>query len=360
MTRPLNEELRDIGLDAGLAAIGFASAAPFVAARRRIEANKASGYDAGMQFTYRNPERSTTPSRTLLAANTIVVGAWPYPRPSSSGRTASSSTQPVGSVAAYAYEPYYEHLKGALDKISSRLEEDGYRAKIVVDDNALVDRAAAVRAGIGWIGKNSNVLIPGFGSWVVLGSVITDAHLEVGRVSDRDCGACSKCIHSCPTDAIVAPGIVDGRRCLAWLLQAEGDFPLEFREALGTRIYGCDDCQEVCPPGANVGTVDALSEVSAPDLLNILGSSDDSLLASYGHWYIPKRQPRYLRRNAIVCLGNTNPGPSLRREIEATLSAYLTPGSSGDPMLASHARWALDRLRSTGGEPTVALGTSSR
>ena len=122
---------------------------------------------------------------------------------------------------------------------------------MVADDNALVDREAAYRAGLGWYGKNANLLLPGEGSWFVLGSVVTDAPAappsRPRRCADG-CGTCTRCLDGCPTGAIVAPGVVDARRCLAWLLQVEGAFPREHRVALGDRLYGCDDCQEVCPP----------------------------------------------------------------------------------------------------------------
>ena len=131
---------------------------------------------------------------------------------------------------------------------------------MVADDNALVDREAAVRAGLGWYGKNSNVLLPGAGSWFVLGTVITDAPLpSSSRLSDG-CGPCRRCLDGCPTGAIVAPGVVDARRCLAWLVQAPGSIPEDFRPAIGDRMYGCDDCQEVCPPNRAQIQSDASAE----------------------------------------------------------------------------------------------------
>jgi epoxyqueuosine reductase len=193
---------------------------------------------------------------------------------------------------------------------------------VLVDDNALHDREAAYRAGLGWYGKNANLLLPGAGSWFVLGSVVTDAPLARdgagrsgsgaepgGRVADG-CGTCTRCITACPTGAIVSPGVVDARRCLAWLLQVEGPFPLEHRVALGGRIYGCDDCQEVCPPNRLSERRDPAAPLAGPaaeptvDLLAMLAATDDELLAAHGRWYVPRRQARYLRRNALVALAN--------------------------------------------------------
>ena len=153
-------------------------------------------------------------------------------------------------VARYSWADHYAPLRSALGAVAERLRAEGWQARVLVDDNALVDRAAAARAGIGWYGKNANVLVAGSGSWFVLGSVVTDAPIAPSlrplELGDR-CGSCHRCIDACPTGALVGPGQVDGRRCLAWLVQAPGVFPRQFRVALGDRMYGCDDCQEVCP-----------------------------------------------------------------------------------------------------------------
>src|SRR5206468_10088510 len=135
---------------------------------------------------------------------------------------------PCGRVAAYAAQDAYGPLRAGLGAIAARLHEVGWQARVLVDDNALVDREAAYRAGLGWYGKNANVLLPGAGSWFVLGSVVTDAPLPAADHEVPDgCGSCTRCIDACPTGAIVAPGVVDARRCLAWLVPARGPFPGE-------------------------------------------------------------------------------------------------------------------------------------
>jgi epoxyqueuosine reductase len=283
-----------------------------------------------MSFTYRNPDRSTDPERSLAGAKSIVVGARSYPPPASAHEGAR--------VAAYADDDHYSRLRAALAVVADRLREEGWAAVVLVDDNALVDREAAYRAGLGWYGKSTNLLLPGQGSWFVLGSVITTAPLVVdeGPVDDG-CGSCRRCIDGCPTGAIVAPGIVDARRCLAWLLQARGDFPEEFRVALGDRIYGCDECQEVCPPNRRAAVGPAAS--SGVDVIELLASDDEALLARHGRWYIPDRDPRYLRRNALVVLGNTATAGD--RRAADTIERYR---NDPDPMLRSHARWAAERV----------------
>jgi epoxyqueuosine reductase len=278
-------------------------------------------------------------------------------RPHATPRS-STRARPQGRVARYAWEDHYAPLRAALTVVARELEGIGWRCRVVADDNALADREAAYRAGIGWYGKNANLLLPGRGSWFVLGSVITDAPLAPGdgRAADG-CGSCTRCIEGCPTGAIVAPGVVDARRCLAWLLQIEGPFPREYRAALGDRLYGCDDCQEVCPPNHRADRLDPAT-VAAPgaqpvvDLLDMLAASDDELMARHGRWYVPRRQARYLRRNALVVLGNV--ADPQDRAVAAALCRAL---ADGDPLVRGHAVWAVRRLGRPdllGGVPGIA------
>jgi epoxyqueuosine reductase len=339
--------LRDLGLAGGLHALGATSADPFPATRAELERRRDEGLHGGMQFTYRNPTRSTDPTATLPSARTLLVGARSYRR-----ETPPELEQggPVGRVARYVWADDYGHLRRGLGAVAERLRDDGWKAVVVADENNLVDRAAAHRAGLGWFGKNSNLLLPGHGSWFVLGSVITDAPLEPSvdaqpQLVPDGCGSCTRCLDSCPTGAIVAPGVVDARRCLAWSLQVTGPFPREQRVALADRIYGCDDCQEVCPPNRRelrVGQPNPPVEPAAAwvAILEMLDMADDALLARFGHWYVPRRQPRYLRRNALVVLGNTA-DPAGHPLVRACLVRYL---ADADPMLRAHAAWAVRRL----------------
>jgi epoxyqueuosine reductase len=329
----------------GLAALGIAGPEEFRETRAHLVDRKAIGLHGGMQFTYRNPERSTDPRRILPGARSLVVGAWGYRR---ADPESPSQPHPVGRVARYSWQDHYAPLRAALGRLAERLEADGWRARVVCDDNALVDRAAAHRAGIGWFGKNSLLLLDGLGSWFVLGTVVTDAPLPRAERAPtehaRGCGSCTRCMSACPTGAIVAPGVVDARRCLAWLVQAPGSFPEAWRRALGDRIYGCDECQQVCPINRLAdrrtppGVADAEAEPTV-DLLALLASSDDELLSRHGRWYIAERDPRYLRRNALVALGNTGNGHD--PAVEAALTRAL---ADPDAMIREHAGWAAEQL----------------
>jgi epoxyqueuosine reductase len=343
MAPPTPSELQQIGLAAGLVAVGFTDVAPFDDVRDELERRRDEGLHGGMQFTYRNPARSTEPQRLLPGARSLVVGAFPYaggPVPAST-RTGDGADRPQGRVARYATGDHYGDLRDALGAIAVALETAGHRARVVADDNGLVDRAAAHRAGVGWWGRNANVLVPGHGSWVVLGAVVTDADLGSSAPVEDGCGACRRCLDGCPTGAIVAPGVVDARRCLAWLVQAEGPIPVEHRRALADRVYGCDDCQEVCPPSrrSDEGRRPASPSGSWVDLVDMLVLDDDELLGRHGRWYVPRRDPRYLRRNALVALGN------VADPDDPNVQGAITGFADGpDDLLAEHARWALDEL----------------
>ena len=335
----LAAELKARARDAGLDAVGITTAEPFTEVERVLHERKAAGLHGGMNFTYRNPARSTDPRRVLAGAQAIVVGARRYRRDERMTRPPAA-----GRVAGYSWSDHYAQLRDALIETTASLAAAGWNCRVLADDNALVDRAAAHRAGLGWFGKNSNVLVPGVGSWVVLGSVITDAPLPADDPVVDGCGTCTRCLPACPTGAIVEPGVIDARRCLAWLLQAPGPFPVEFRAALGDRIYGCDDCQEVCPPNKTAERRSPPAPAAADDepwvdVVAMLELDDDALLRRFGRWYIARREPRYLRRNALVVLGNVGDGQA--HDVERVLRRAL---ASDDAIVREHAAWAATQL----------------
>jgi epoxyqueuosine reductase len=335
------DRLLAIGREAGLDAVGVAPAAAFVETLGHLERRKADGLHGGMQFTYRCPERSTDPGVALPGARALVVGAMSYRRTS----TPRPHDTPHARVASYSWADRYAPLRAALGAMAAELVAHGWRSRVLADDNALVDREAAFRAGLGWYGKNTNLLLPGKGSWFVLGSVVTDAPLDASAMPVADgCGSCQRCLPACPTGALVAPGVLDARRCLAHLVQAPGSFPVEFRAALGDRLYGCDDCQDACPENKAAERRDVPPPPAADDepwvaVLSVLAASDHELLARYGRWYIPRRDPRYLRRNALVVLGNIGDGRDA-----AVVSALRAALGGSDAMLREHAAWAAARL----------------
>ncbi len=337
---PTLDELAEIGRQHGIEHLGVAPATVLERARAVIYERRDAGLAAGMAFTYRNPDRSTDPSRAVPGARSILVAARSYLVDHEPDRPSGIHAR----VARYAWVDHYAPLRVGLRAMARRLRSAGHRAVAFADDNAIVDREVAHRAGIGWFGKNANVLLPGAGSWFVLGCVITTAALPVAAEPVPDgCGTCARCLAACPTGAIVAPGVIDANRCLAWVLQRPGAIPVALRTAVADRLYGCDDCQQACPPTVHLGRrhrrpLDADAQPWV-DVLDLLAADDQTLLDRHGRWYIAGRDPRWLRRNALVILGNIGPADDPR--VWATLAVY---GDGEDELLAEHAAWATAQL----------------
>ncbi|MGI9610016.1 MAG: tRNA epoxyqueuosine(34) reductase QueG [Acidimicrobiia bacterium] len=335
----LTEAVLTAGRNAGLVAVGVTTKEILEPARTSLKARKEAGLAGSMAFTYRNPDRSTDPRSSLPSVETVVAAAWDYRRVAPESR--DSGAEPFGRVARYSWVDHYTELRRALGLMGSVLTDAGYRAVVKADDNAIVDRNVAWRAGLGWYGKNSNLLVPDVGSWVVLGCVVTDAPLVTNPTPVEDgCGSCRRCFDGCPTDAIVAPGVIDANRCLAWLVQGPDPIPEEFRVALGDRLYGCDDCQDVCPPAKFTAApvAEPQSEMSV-DLMWLLQAGDAELLDRLGRWYIADRNPNVIRRTALVVLGNTA-DPASATSL-ALLRHYAV---HDDAQLREHAQWAIGRL----------------
>ena len=323
--------------------MGVTTADVLVEARIELFRRRDAGLHGEMGFTYRDPERSTDPVRAVVGARSVIVAAKPYltdddpPHP-------DDAAGPHARVGRYAWIDHYAPLRVALREVAMRIRRADHRAVAFADDNSIVDRAVAHRAGLGWYGKNANLLLPGAGSWFVLGSIVTTAEYEPtpGPAADG-CGTCTRCIVECPTGAIIAPGVIDANRCISWILQKPGSVPDEHRRAIGDRIYGCDDCQDACPISVRLGrrnTVELDDRADAwVDAIELLDADDDWIDARYGHWYVTNREFRWVRRNALIVIGNVGaPGDARVRRVVAHYRAHI------DPILSEHARWAADRL----------------
>lgn len=326
----------------GITHVGVAPAAVLERARVELHRRKAAGLHAGMSFTYRNPDRSTDPERAVAGARSIIVAARPYLATDEPERPAGAQAR----VGRYAWVDHYAPLRAGLREVAQRIKRSGHRAVVFADDNSIVDREVAHLGGLGWFGKNANILLPGAGSFFVLGSIVTTAEYPPDEPVPDGCGTCRRCLDGCPTGAIIAPGVVDANRCLAWLVQQPGTFPVEYRTALGDRLYGCDDCQEVCPPSVRLGRRHRVDLDGPPDavqawvdVLELLAADDATLLDRHGRWYVAGRNPVWWRRNALVVLGNI--GDPTDARTRATLTRYR---AHDDPMLREHADWAATKL----------------
>ncbi|HEY4610337.1 MAG TPA: tRNA epoxyqueuosine(34) reductase QueG [Ilumatobacteraceae bacterium] len=331
-------DLMEIAESHDITHVGVCSAEVLHRARSELIRRKEAGLHDGLRFTFNNPLRSTDPQRAVAGAQSIFVAARSY---YTDEPTAPAGAQ--GRVARYAWTDHYAPLRLGLQAVARRLRGDGWRAVVFADDNAIVDREVAYRAGIGWFGKNANILLPGAGSWFVLGCVVTTAPLPLadGPIDDG-CGSCRRCLDACPTGAIIAPGVIDAGRCLAWILQKPGVMDRSWRAAIGDRIYGCDDCQSACPPTIRFGPKHPAPEFEMEpwvSLIEVLDASDAEILERWGRWYIAERDPRWVRRNALVALGNVGRADDV--DVRRCLTRYL---AIDDAALRVHAVWAAHRL----------------
>jgi epoxyqueuosine reductase len=340
---PTIEEVRAVLADHDVVHVGVTTADVLTEARTALLERRAAGLHGDMGFTYRDPHRSTDPARSVPGARSVIVAAKSYltehdppvPEPTAG---------PHARIGRYAWVDHYAELRTALREVCGRIRRADHRAVAFADDNSIVDRAVAHRAGLGWYGKNANLLVPGAGSWFVLGSIVTTVAYEPAPAPvDDGCGTCTRCIEQCPTGAIVAPGVIDANRCLSWVLQKPGPIPVEYRAVIGDRIYGCDDCQDACPISVRLGRRATIPPVGVTaawvDALALLDATDDEIERRYRHWYIADRDVRWIRRNALVVVGNVaDPADARARH---TLERYR---ADIDPILADHADWATDRL----------------
>jgi len=322
-------ELAGLGEEVGLDVVGATPVEPYEETERHIHERRARGLFADMRFTMARPEESCHPEALLDGARTVVSAALCY--------WCEGEEPPPGHgrLPRYTWWDAYAALRERLDELGRRL---GGAYRVLVDANQHVDREAAARSGVGFYGKNTMLITRRFGSWVVLGTLVTSAEVDSTPPLDAGCGSCTLCIDACPTNALDEPGVLDSTRCLSYWTQSSSAAPEDVREALGDRVYGCDICQDVCPWNRGVekrragdpGTHSVEPHVSLADWLT---ADDDELTARYDRLFVPRNDPRYLRRNALVALGNGVGDVELARPY----------AESDDPLLREHAERALRR-----------------
>jgi epoxyqueuosine reductase len=293
-------ELEAAAAELGLDAIGAARAEPYTDTEQHIRERRERGLFADMRFTMARPEESCHPETLLPGARTVVSAAlcyWlPEPeRPAGHGR-----------LPRYTWFDAYAVLREKLDELGRRI---GGNYRVLVDANQHVDREAAARSGVGFYGKNTLLITRRHGSWVVLGTLISDQELEPTPPLDANCGECRLCIDACPTNALDKPGVLDATRCLSYWTQSAAPAPEEYRSHFGAHVYGCDICQDVCPwnRGVEKRRADeplpsgAEPHVSLADWLN---ADPDELRGRYARLYVPRNDGRFLQRNAEVAKEN--------------------------------------------------------
>jgi epoxyqueuosine reductase len=323
-------ELDRLAEELGIDAIGSAAAAPYTETEVRIRERRARGLFADMRFTMSQPEVSCHPESLLPGARSVVAAALCYYAPGPAPAAGE------GRLPRYAWHDAYAELREKLDALGRRL---GGSYRVLVDANQHVDREGAARAGVGFYGKNTMLITRRHGSWVVLGTLVTDVEIEPSAPLGADCGECRLCIDACPTGALDEPGTLDANRCLSYWTQSPSAIPEPYREPLGDMVYGCDICQDVCPWNRGIEKRRSGENVRGEPTVSLadwLREDATTLAERHDRLYVPRNDGRYLRRNALVALGNVG-------TVED--AALAEPYAAGDDeLLREHARWALARI----------------
>ncbi len=308
-----------------------------------------AGKQAGMEYLAR-PEALTarsTPEQLLPGCRSILCVGLPYPPPLPP--PAAEADKVCGKIAAYATLPdYHSILSDKLKALAARLPslaERAVRWRICVDTAPILEKDYAFLAGLGWIGRNSLLLTPQFGSYVFLGELLTNLELEPDQPLEGDpCAACYQCVQACPTHALLPERSVDARRCLSyWTIEHRGPIPEELRPLLGKRIFGCDSCQMACPLNAQLkqpGFTYAQNVVieAYPDLLEAFNLSQEAWEAKYGQTPVTRAKYAGFRRNVAYALGNAHvlqAEPALQQACE----------QDPDPTVQEACTWALKQLK---------------
>lgn len=337
----LDQEVRERMRALGFAKVGVARAEALEPEGAQLRSWLEQGRHGQMDWMVRTAEVRADPRHPGMVegALSVVIGAFPYARPP------ERVGPDPGRVARYARgRDYHNVLSKRLRKVVAWLRDGGHEARFSVDSRPLFERAWAERAGLGFIGKNCCLIVPGLGSHVFLGAVVTTAALVPDEPMKRRCGDCRLCLDACPTEAFVGPRELDARRCISYLtIEHRGSIPEALRPAIGNRVFGCDDCQLVCPWNryARITPVADFAprhELEAADLLRLFAWSEAEFLDRTEGMALRRTGYRGWLRNLAVALGN-------QPRSEAVIAALQARRDHPDEIVREHVRWALARHR---------------
>ncbi len=328
-------------LDAGADAVRIAPAQPLPQTQRALAASFARGDLAAWPFDEAYAARAGDPRTLLPSARSVICVAVAYATPP------ARRPRGCGRVSNYAWSAdYHRRMRALLGEAAARIDRlagAGVTA-IACDTAPLAERALAEFAGLGWIGKHTNLIVRGIGSFVFLGEIVTSLELAADGPLRTTCGSCTRCVDVCPTRALRGDYTIDATRCISDLTQLVGPIPRELRTLVGDWVWGCDLCQDVCPPtrrgrlgGSTFAPLD--EQTRAPDLTALLRLRSGEFKRRYARTALGWRGAAVLRRNAAVALGN-----GLDRAHVPALAASLS--TDPHPNVRGHAAWALGRIGS--------------
>ena len=335
--------LAEKAAELGFVAVGIARADSAPKAAERLREWLDSGAHGDMLWMEETAARRGSPAELWPEVKSVVCLGMSYAPAADPLALADSSER--GRISVYAQgADYHDVVKKALKALARWLvEEAGCDLKVFVDTAPVMEKPLAEAAGLGWQGKHTNLVSRRDGSWLFLGAIYTTLELEADEAHVMRCGSCTRCLDVCPTDAFPAPFRLDARRCISYLtIEHKGPIPAEFREAIGNRIYGCDDCLAVCPWNRFAETARAhraflpRAELAAPELGDLLRLDDAGFRALFAGSPIKRIGRNRMVRNAAIAAGNSG-----RPELAEPLRRLT---SDDDPVVAEAARWALDRL----------------
>lgn len=304
------------------------------------------GCHGDMAWLARDPGRRTNLECVLPGVRSILLVALNYyqdPAPTQAR------------VARYALgQDYHGLIESRLKSLAALLARQGGEQKIYVDTGPVLEKNWAARAGLAWQGKSTMAIHPRLGTWFFIGTILTTLDLPATAPIRDHCGSCTRCMTACPTGAITAPYRLDARRCIAYLtIEHKGPIPVEFREAIGDRVYGCDDCLEVCPWNrwAKATREVAFQEIPRPKPAAMLAWTEAEFRSHFAGSPILRLKRERWQRNLCVVLGNTG---SLE-----DLPSLEAAAAGPSPLVAEHARWAISRIRARHpAENSIAPGES--
>jgi len=298
-----------------------------------------------MNWLERNADKRIEPQKVLAGAKSIIALAVSYDLASPKSKVQSPKS---GLIARYAcFADYHDVLGERLKALTSFIDlvaDRKVRSLWYVDTGPVLERDFAQRAGLGFVGKHTNLISRRLGNWIFLAEILTTLEIEPDAPEKNHCGTCTRCLSACPTNAITAPFQLDARRCISYLtIELKGTIPVEFRKAIGNRIYGCDDCLAVCPWNkfAREGKLmkpHAKTDLTAPDLIELLQLDETGFKSRFAGTPMLRTKRRGLLRNVCVALGNVGG--------EAALPALEKSAGDAEPLIAEHARWAIQEIKS--------------